>query len=1197
MTRLWIYIRRIAGATGLLLLMLLSLALPTAYPTPVQAASVAQNPADLCSLLPPGALNPDVTPGLPGEPFNLVATCGANYASPDWFVLINLYPDPAQTQAAFNDLKDRNNSLTPLGQMGEEDFVLNLPSPSSPDYALYLLAFRRGCYIFEGKNGDFTQGFAPLPPELPGAIQAVAAQVDQNLKGQPPCPGANLPPQPPGGLGVSLVCNTLRLASDKAVTCAANPANARPDAQLVFNWSYDGQTQTDVTGDTLDLSGVTGGTHRVSVVARDTQNNLTSPPAQTTFGGFSLGPLVGGGGVIGIGGAIIILILLGRARRRPARQAASVPATGPRNAPVRPPQAPASGVKPSAPPIYTPDGPVLPQAIPPGIQTAKSAARPPTLPEPLVNASPSPVMPTILPEPVMDPPGQDLQPLATPAPVKPAKKASKPKQDRSKDQAWIKVNLIVSPSVRTRDQHPEGGLIWGDGVDFVFAGYSLQVAPGWSIVGTETFQFEAPGNNITPVGNVVGFNTLTLPDNYAFATPERKVIVQSAWTNQTAVASLNITVKVHASLIKDTQDQTAEGEDSDSTTPPLTIIGANPQLDLWVDFDTCFANGSFLTTVYPILSVFDTGYTGGSAIELESVTRPATIPETGDTLKLDKYFAYKVMNAQDAHPERLPQSLQLRCKFHLEDEAIQTPWKYGYPISLNVRVTGFGPGLDGLEPAFNWIVADHYKACKQHFGVLQPTTDYPRIKLIPSKVIPTRPDPSRLPHGEADNRFVSQLTAIVRANLGDGDPVPGSDVTRDRASAPMDETFAFRFYYDPPTEEWRKRIDPGLDQDHRRLIQASGVDEQGHLMFGSLPYLDYDHQKYFEKPIKDHPEKKYLFAQTCDVQVELLWQRGERLDIPAGPAFAVKEEISYPTGVISIDAVSTQKYYQVMVRVKAQSNELIAGADVSLGLQASPGQYTQKTDQSGMAVFSNVEVEDGDLFTAAAFKYTQLTFGFTGHKAEKQKTGIQLTQDKQVIDLQLPCSSQWSLSTQWGMSWAKPSKGTTLSTGIFGGGFAPASLTNRVTKESCEIVFIGGGLAPGVKFSAWVQKLQSAGFIRLSNVAEQFGRIQDVIPAWYPSKGSSLYTPKTELSEFDTELNGKPNPVMFEDFNGNGFLGSLEVSLFFVGFAPAFAIFTWVYDWPVWVGSVMAGSLNVSGQLFTGVWSGASTPGIPPPQK
>jgi hypothetical protein len=87
----------------------------------------------------------------------------------------------------------------------------------------------------------------------------------------------------PDAFGVSVACNPDSADDPGKVVCVANSANKPADAEIEFEWKFDGQVQ-EAKGNTLELHGVAKGEHSVSVVAIATnKNNLRSQPGGTTF--------------------------------------------------------------------------------------------------------------------------------------------------------------------------------------------------------------------------------------------------------------------------------------------------------------------------------------------------------------------------------------------------------------------------------------------------------------------------------------------------------------------------------------------------------------------------------------------------------------------------------------------------------------------------------------------------------------------------------------------------------------------------------------------------------------------------------------------------------------------------------------------------------------------------------------------------
>lgn len=193
----------------------------------------------------------------------------------------------------------------PISDLGESAMLvtLNQSPPGNEDSpVLYKLAFNRGCwYVFVNAGGLMTNfiqkgGESQWAAEKAWARQ-VASDIDGKIRGGPQCPeGTVTPPTTTqgGDLGVTVTCQT-NFEDPMLAICTAVPANERSDAQLVYEWKFDGSEQS-ASGTELRLAAVRPGDHSVTVTARDTVNNLTSSPQTVSFTKAETPPGGGGGG-------------------------------------------------------------------------------------------------------------------------------------------------------------------------------------------------------------------------------------------------------------------------------------------------------------------------------------------------------------------------------------------------------------------------------------------------------------------------------------------------------------------------------------------------------------------------------------------------------------------------------------------------------------------------------------------------------------------------------------------------------------------------------------------------------------------------------------------------------------------------------------------------------------------------------------
>lgn len=134
------------------------------------------------------------------------------------------------------------------------------------------LIFHRGCYTVQGAWDSASEQ----------QVRAKLSQLDAMLRSAP-CPGSAPPSTlpPAGSLGVSLNCEH-EFEDPGLVKCTAQPINPSPGATISYGWTVDGGAQ-GALGTDLELNGVKPGPHTVTVVAHDTNNNLTSEQETVSF--------------------------------------------------------------------------------------------------------------------------------------------------------------------------------------------------------------------------------------------------------------------------------------------------------------------------------------------------------------------------------------------------------------------------------------------------------------------------------------------------------------------------------------------------------------------------------------------------------------------------------------------------------------------------------------------------------------------------------------------------------------------------------------------------------------------------------------------------------------------------------------------------------------------------------------------------
>ena len=236
----------------------------------------AQTPADVCALLPDGASadpsastleNYERSAGLRGK-CSVLSNPGAS--------VLFFYDDAAKARAQVDLLRSGDaggagatvNPLA-LGDSGIEIDKQQIP-PGNPDSPVrYMISYSRGCALVSVYAGGVLGANYILDAAGQAQWQAavarardVAATIDRNLAATSTCPeDSSQPPPPPppplDGLGVSLNC-IHEYADPGLVQCTATPNGQRGDAQLVYDWTYDGANQYN-NADVLRLTGVPPG--------------------------------------------------------------------------------------------------------------------------------------------------------------------------------------------------------------------------------------------------------------------------------------------------------------------------------------------------------------------------------------------------------------------------------------------------------------------------------------------------------------------------------------------------------------------------------------------------------------------------------------------------------------------------------------------------------------------------------------------------------------------------------------------------------------------------------------------------------------------------------------------------------------------------------------------------------------------------
>lgn len=883
------------------------------------AAPAAAQPApDSCALLGPEATDPSRETGFPTGGESCRGDIGGNTA------LVYLFKDAAAARAFL----DREAQGTPSMNLGAR------PSAAHGETGLELYKLNQSARVvgYEFSRGSCIGGVVspeavgtPLKPPTE-AVGPIAARLDGRLKAAPRCHGAAVPAPaaPAGPLAVGLACDTNALAATGRIVCAAAASNARPDAQLAYEWTVDGQVRADQSGNQL-TENVAVGAHRIGVVARDRRNNLSSAPESVAF---TRPAAPTGGNASGASGVADRPGSSGKSELPPPPILGPGSTTSGRSDQSTSRSPSSRGVSdllpfswPSAPTGPLVAGSALAIAAALGLLGLSRLGRrqpPPRQPRP---APPPPVRappPPTRPEALAAPPPTRPEVLAAPPPTPVVAAPPKPRQERRpRSQPQISVSLLVSPSIRTQAPDADGTIrLWADGVDLLFAGYQLTVTPpDWTLAEAAPSPSAAYLDtwSATGDGGGAGRPTITPVHKYAFSptvqavygepTEARQVVVQAPWCERGYWLSLRVTGTVR---VKHT-DGTEESVPFDSAGRPgaaVWAVGAAPRLELAPDREG-LADGTTTVTIRPTLFVFDVAYAGGLAIEAppdERVFEPY-LALSGEMpwLKPPIPGAYDPIGAQQQ------QAPQLRCKFHLEDDAFKklalhpaappaaTRGKPSVarevPIAFTVRPTGAGLGADSHRTAFDSLVADHYRACAVNLPGHIPAPAPARVVLHPSTIEVKVVDPDTteaevapdLPHlpragAPSDRLYLARVTATVRSAAGA--PVRGSDIRRDRPSGVGGtiteiQGWSLRFAFEAPTQAPLSHWD-ATPLAHPPLPVAD-VDEQGRLTFqgqgdpNPIPWYDYDHWKFFD------PTTRYLRNQ-CGTVKTAMYADGENFD-------------------------------------------------------------------------------------------------------------------------------------------------------------------------------------------------------------------------------------------------------------------------------------------------------------------------------
>ncbi|MCW3479218.1 hypothetical protein OL229_06515 [Neisseriaceae bacterium JH1-16] len=474
------------------------------------------------------------------------------------------------------------------------------------------------------------------------------------------------------------------------------------------------------------------------------------------------------------------------------------------------------------------------------------------------------------------------------------------------------IDWQLDPSPRTASQYAANDVhMWGDAVDLIGVGYRLVVTPpGWTIVE------EIPDAMPWQVDGGQWLSSASNPQVQSFGL-DRAGAVRADWTDLDGM--LRITYRVGAIV------QSATGETRTLAATPFStkvaVTGAKPQLVLSADRDGN-ADGSCIVTVSPTLSLFNTTFSGG--LEITTIDNQASLDPYYD-IQGDYKLGYlkvvpgKAHHAVDATPSLTQQTLKLRCKFHLADEAIKALGEDGgVPVKFSVRPTGLGDAPDSLG-AFAWMVYDHYRSCREHLASVA-TSGWVSPALYPSRIEVEQPEPDALPIPDEVPEKAWQAWIRATVMSASNQPVPGRDILRDLKN-PDPAFFAkfwfFEFSYDPPADPKLRQWDPLCTPYRVYAAGAAGVDDQGRVRFQSgkrsTTYCEYDHWAAYHDPNTD-----YLKGQGCTVNA--VFMAGEvsceprtikigirpdvRIEPPSGPC--ADEQMRMGLASLSARALSDQ---------------------------------------------------------------------------------------------------------------------------------------------------------------------------------------------------------------------------------------------------------------------------------------------------
>lgn len=859
------------------------------------APASTQDTGAACAVMPAGVTAPAPTE-LAGS---MTSACVATYGTGLSGILVYVFSDASTVR----DLMDRAAQQPRMREMAGlgERALQYIPLREGPERDGTLLgtasiSFSRGCFFVQASFSDGSEGEA----------RRLLSETDALIQRQPSCGGAEPPAPPPGGgMSLGLACDPTGLNEGGRAACNAAVSNLPAGAEIAYRWTVDGAARSE-SGPLIELDGLAAGSHTVTVAARDVRSGVEIAPQSATLvrgapGAPPLGPGTTPGSGPGTtarppfgslpvplvaGGAIAIAIAIGgliaRTRGRP-------------------------GARPRSP---------APQP---------AAARPPPVA--------GPETPTPRPRPGLPP--ELLQPRTRPAAgpeALPPRGDEAHRRQRPPPRLWA--NLILRPSVlAARMRNASATEIIGDGVDFLFAGFVVEVGPPgewevdpatpveakWTVHnGTAQFvdQFTGLGSGIGELGQL---------DPLAQRTDAHNVAVRCAWKDADEELRISVHLRVRVRSVDGAERWPAPLE---YTTPdaPIPIVGARPAT--WIALNTArrlrlglppedsgvataFADGMDEVYAEPGAELFGQPYAGGLGIAYPESIRPVEPEGGGPRLTVGHYFEVSADTPQmtvdgrqwvdESLLARKRQALVLRGRFRFEDDLLRRLGERGCPVQFRFHPTGEAPGAElSAGDRFDPLLTAHYRACRDRYqtsGLPEPQPVH--VKLKPSKLVcertPVLPHPGLpAPAGddEGDPAFRTELHLRVRS-AGD-DPVPGSRIRPGRPSTEAERDvltsiadWRLLFKYDPPPNAMLLRWEAAYRRRDDLQVEVLDVDEEGRLQFAGeeagsrVSWYLYDHWNAFF-----NADERYLLGQCTLMHVSLLAD-GEQLkcvDFPIGPA-------------------------------------------------------------------------------------------------------------------------------------------------------------------------------------------------------------------------------------------------------------------------------------------------------------------------